>query len=199
MHKANDDQVDDHYSDEEAFYSHIESNEPSREDIDLPHGSREDIDLPHGSQESKPNRDHRISLLRRKKRDGLRGRIFSRDEYSRQLPDSSDRQENEIKDPENKVHPLRKEVLECFSNLDEELSCSEVKVDLSNAPINVKPGGGGGRATHGNLTLAYIPRVGILIGHHAFDLSILYSRRESKPFVSANFDNIFFARGWGFW
>ena len=43
-------------------------------------------------------------------------------------------------------------------------------------------GGGGGesgaRATHGNLTVAYIPRVGILIGHHAFDLSILYSRRE---------------------
>ena len=37
---------------------------------------------------------------------------------------------------------------------------------------------GGGWATHGNLTVAYIPRVGILIGHHAFDLSILYSRRE---------------------
>ena len=33
-------------------------------------------------------------------------------------------------------------------------------------------GGGGGRKTHGNLTVAYIPRVGILIGHHAFDLSI---------------------------
>ena len=26
--------------------------------------------------------------------------------------------------------------------------------------------------------MAYIPRVGILIGHHAFDLSILYSRRD---------------------
>ena len=39
-------------------------------------------------------------------------------------------------------------------------------------------GGGGGRATHGNLTVTYIPRVGILIGHHAFDLSILYSKRE---------------------
>ena len=39
-------------------------------------------------------------------------------------------------------------------------------------------GGGGVRATHGNLTVAYIPRVGILIGHHAFDLSILCSRRE---------------------
>ena len=47
------------------------------------------------------------------------------------------------------------------------------------APISVKPeGGGGGRATHGNLTVAYIPRVEILIGHHAFDLSILCSRRE---------------------
>ena len=40
------------------------------------------------------------------------------------------------------------------------------------------PRGGGDWATHGNLTVAYIPRVGILIGHHAFDLSILYSRRE---------------------
>ena len=39
-------------------------------------------------------------------------------------------------------------------------------------------GGGGGWATHGNLIVVYIPRVGILIGHHAFDLSILYSRRE---------------------
>ena len=27
-------------------------------------------------------------------------------------------------------------------------------------------GGDGGRATHGNLTVTYIPRVGILIGHH---------------------------------
>ena len=35
---------------------------------------------------------------------------------------------------------------------------------LSNAPINIKPegGGGGGRATHGNLTVTHIPRVGIL-------------------------------------
>ena len=38
--------------------------------------------------------------------------------------------------------------------------------------------GGRGRPTHGNLIVAYIPRVGILIRHHAFDLSILYSRRE---------------------
>ena len=48
---------------------------------------------------------------------------------------------------------------------------------LVNAPINVKPEGGkggGGRATHGNLTVMYIPRVGILIGHHAFS----NSRRE---------------------
>ena len=53
----------------------------------------------------------------------------------------------------------------------------------SYAPISVKPGVGGGegvggRATHGSLTVAYIPRVGILVGHHAFDLSILCSRRE---------------------
>ena len=39
-------------------------------------------------------------------------------------------------------------------------------------------GGGVCPAIHGNLTVAYIPRVGTLIGHHAFDLSILYSRRE---------------------
>ena len=37
---------------------------------------------------------------------------------------------------------------------------------------------GVGRATHENLTVAYITRVGILIGRHAFNLSILYSRRE---------------------
>ena len=51
----------------------------------------------------------------------------------------------------------------------------------NDAPINVKLEAGGrgvGRATHGNLTLTYIFRVGILIGYHAFDLSILYSRRE---------------------
>ena len=48
-----------------------------------------------------------------------------------------------------------------------------------NAPINVKPeGGGGGQTTHKNLTVAYIPRVGILIGHHAVDLSILFCRRK---------------------
>ena len=42
------------------------------------------------------------------------------------------------------------------------------------APINVKPEGGeGGRATHGNLIVACIPRVGILIGHRPFHLSIL--------------------------
>ena len=63
-------------------------------------------------------------------------------------------------------------------------------------------GGGGGRATHGNLTVAYIPRVGILIGHHAFDLSILYSRREVNHLFlliliilflpgSGDFDNFF--------
>ena len=46
------------------------------------------------------------------------------------------------------------------------------------SPMFLGWGGGGGRATHGNLTVAYIPRVGILIGHHAFDLSILCSRRE---------------------
>ena len=32
------------------------------------------------------------------------------------------------------------------------------------------PSGGGGGGNHGDLTVAYIPRVGFLIGHHAFDL-----------------------------
>ena len=32
-------------------------------------------------------------------------------------------------------------------------------------------GGGGGRANHGNFTVAYITRVGIWIGYLAFDLS----------------------------
>ena len=44
--------------------------------------------------------------------------------------------------------------------------------------LSVSSPRGGGGTTHGNLTVAYIPRVGILIGHHAFDLSILCSRRE---------------------
>ena len=48
---------------------------------------------------------------------------------------------------------------------------------------NPTGGGGEGRATHGNLTVAYISRVGILIGHHVFDLSILYSRREVNLFL----------------
>ena len=67
------------------------------------------------------------------------------------------------------------------------------------APINVKPegGGGGGWATHGNLTVVYIPRVGILIGHHAFDLSIIYSRREVNHLFLLIL-TILFARGWGF-
>ena len=54
---------------------------------------------------------------------------------------------------------------------------------FGNTPINVKPegeggGGGAGWATHRNFTVTYIPSVGILIGHHAFDLSISNSRRE---------------------
>ena len=48
----------------------------------------------------------------------------------------------------------------------------KLNIFIPNAPINVKPGGGGW-ATHGNLTVACIPRVGILIGHYTFHLSIL--------------------------
>ena len=67
------------------------------------------------------------------------------------------------------------------------------------APINVKPegGGGGGRATHGTLTLVCIPRVGILIGHYAFYLSILKSRREENHFFLLIL-TILFRPGWGF-
>ena len=41
-------------------------------------------------------------------------------------------------------------------------------------------GGGGGQATHRNLTVTDIPKVGILIGHHAFDLSISNREEEEK-------------------
>ena len=37
---------------------------------------------------------------------------------------------------------------------------------------------GDSSATHGNLTVMHIPRVGIFTWHHAFDLSILKSRWE---------------------
>ena len=47
-----------------------------------------------------------------------------------------------------------------------------------NTPIIVKPEAGRGRAPHGNLTVTKIPRVGILIGYHAFDLSLKNSRKE---------------------
>ena len=67
----------------------------------------------------------------------------------------------------------------------------------SYAPINVKPGEGGGRATHGNLTMAYISRVAVLIGHHAFDLLILYSRREVNHLFLLIL-TIFFRPEWGF-
>ena len=73
---------------------------------------------------------------------------------------------------------------------------------FANAPINIKPEGGGGRAIHGNLTVVCIPRVGILIGHYAFYLSILQSRREVNHFFlliltisfspgGGDFDNFF--------
>ena len=124
MYKAdlNDELDRDGSSDEEIFYS--TSNEPSRENIDLPQR------ILHGSQESEPNRDHR-SFPRGQKRDiSTRCRRDTRDEYSLQLLDSMNRQEKEIKDLETKVRSLRKEVRECFSNLDLKLSSFEVKVDL---------------------------------------------------------------------
>ena len=60
----------------------------------------------------------------------------------------------------------------------EKLLTYTITPHLCTYQCQARGGGGGGRANHGNLTVAYIPRVGILIGHHAFDLSILYSRRE---------------------
>ena len=68
------------------------------------------------------------------------------------------------------IKPLNFLLCKCFTKALMHLSMSSPR------------GGGGGRATHGNLTVACIPRVGILIGHHAFDLSILYSRREVNYF-----------------
>ena len=58
--------------------------------------------------------------------------------------------------------------------------------------------GGGGRAIHGNLTVTYIPRVGILIGPHAFDLSISNSRREVNHLFQLIFTIIFLPRGGDF-
>ena len=60
--------------------------------------------------------------------------------------------------------------------------------------------GEGGPATHGNLTVTYLPRVGILIGNHAFvfDLSVSNSRREVNclflPILA-----IIFCPGVGIW
>ena len=65
---------------------------------------------------------------------------------------------------------------------------------MFSAPFDVKPKRGrSGR----NLTVGYIPRVGILIGHHAFDLSILYSRREVNHLVMLIL-TILFRPGLGF-
>ena len=50
-------------------------------------------------------------------------------------------------------------------------------LQINYVDVDVK-GGGGGRAAHRNLTVACIPRVGILIGHHAFYLLILKNRRQ---------------------
>ena len=51
-------------------------------------------------------------------------------------------------------------------------------------------GGGGGRATHGNLTVTYIPRVGILIRHHVprvgnFGMVAILDNGESLETISA--------------
>ena len=48
------------------------------------------------------------------------------------------------------------------------------------APISVKPEGGGVGHTHGNLTVAYIPRVGILIGHLIMHLIFQFYVVEEK-------------------
>ena len=74
-------------------------------------------------------------------------------------------------------------------------------VQSNYALISVKPEGGvggGGRAIHGNLTVTYIPRVGILIGPHAFDLTISTSRREVNHLFQLIFTIIFLPRGGDF-
>ena len=110
-------ELDDCSSDEEIFYP--TSNEALREDIDLPRRRC------YGSRESKPNRDHR-SLPRGQKLDCQDGR----DEYSRQLLDSLEQQEQEIKNLDTKLRALGEEVREYFSNLEEKLSCFDEKMDL---------------------------------------------------------------------
>jgi len=56
-----------------------------------------------------------------------------------------------------------------------------------NTPISFKPEGVGGgcQATHRNLTVTYIPRVGILI---------FKEQKRSKPFVTDTFDIYFLPR-----
>ena len=89
----------------------------------------------------------------------------------------------------NKVHNSKGNIFEyeyLFSLMVEQ------RLNLLNAPISVKPRGGegGGRATHGNLTVTYIPRVGILIGHNVprvgnFGMVAILDNGESLETISA--------------
>ena len=65
---------------------------------------------------------------------------------------------------------------------------------LGNAPINVNPERGMGRATHENLTVSCIPRV-VDTRHMQLHLSITNSRREVNH---DTFDNYFLYRGGDF-
>ena len=79
----------------------------------------------------------------------------------------------------------------CWSG---EKNREKCEVNLLYALINVKPKQGRGRATRENLTVTYIPGVGILIGHQALDLSISNSRREVNHLFLVIL-TIIFARG----
>ena len=55
----------------------------------------------------------------------------------------------------------------------EQVELVRIELGLFNAPINVKPEGGGGRADHGILIVSAVPRVGILIVRDAPRVGIL--------------------------
>ena len=80
------------------------------------------------------------------------------------------------------------------------LSCDTVGRELWLAiliHLSMSSPKGEGRATHGNLTVTYTSRVGILIRHHTLHLQISNSRREVNHLFLLIL-TVIVCRGWGF-
>lgn len=117
MYKDYHDDYDNHSSEEELFRTR--SAEAIRTDNDRIRRGRDD------SIESLVFRERCDNLP------GPRSRTHDRrDDYIQQLHEALDRQEQEIKDLDSKLQDLRGEVRECFSSLEQKLSCFEEKVDF---------------------------------------------------------------------